>query len=130
MGLASLELLEEQHLETQQALVKIAEVLSVEEDYSQIVQALTEQSAKIEGFADAIRAIKIPAPVVQVEKNEVTLSQDKVVASLESLSQDIKITLQEISKVKPVEKPLSEWSFQVIRNEEGLILSINAKQIK
>lgn len=117
MGLDNIELQEQQHLENQEVLNKILEMVSVK----------IELPTPVVNVAAPI--VNIPAPIVNVEKNEVILSQDKVVNSVNEMANKI-VTGLKYTPPAVVEKPLSVWEVDVIRNEQELIVSMNFKQIK
>jgi len=135
--MGSLELIEQQHLEsqelirenqikTEQLLSDIIDALSVEKNNDDIVKAITDN---ISIFVEQVKEIKPPevtvkAPVVNVSPI-VNVNQEKVILSLESVAEKL-----EGLKPKPVEKKLEKWNFDFIRNSEGAIISATANQIK
>jgi hypothetical protein len=117
MALDNIELLEQQHLESQEVLNKILEILS----------AKTELPAPVVNVAAPI--VNVPAPVVNIEEKNVTLNQDKVVNAVSDMADKI---VKDLKYTPPAaeEKPLSKWVVDVLRNEDGNIVSMNFNQIK
>lgn len=124
-------LAEERHNEMVAVLTRIVESIP-KVDNSDVVNSIEKYSGQV---ADSISKIDIPAAQITVEKSETVIDQEPVVNSIKAMQAKVFDGL--ISLKEAVEKPMVEkekvmavWTFDVLRDKEGFIISVNAKQIK
>lgn len=122
-------LLEDQHREL---LEKLSEILNAipSPDNADVISAISKNGELINGFIEAVRAIKFPTPQVNVEQIETQLDVFQIVKTLtENTEKIIESNDKVFSQLKELNR-LKEWTFD-FRRSEGVILSpIIAKQIK
>lgn len=130
-----IELQEQQHIEMQELMQSnqakielllndILKAVSVEKKNDDIVKVITDS---ISTFIGEIRQIKIHPAEVNIEPAQVNVNQDNVIKSIEDSTTKL---VNELAKIKPVSKQLEKWKFDFYRNDDGIIVSTNAEQIK
>lgn len=112
----SKELAKKRHAELLEAFrgIKLPET----KDYSDMLKRLENA---ISGLGDLIKAI--PAPNVNVQKTD--FDNSAVVKAIESLSAEM-CNLHETLLKSPAKK---EYNFEIIRNLNGFIQSVNVKEV-
>lgn len=128
------ELLEQQHKELMDSFQGLMDSIP-KIDNSDILKAIEGQGEMVKEFTAAVRAIKFPTPQVNVEQVETVVNTEKVdqtgvIDSIQKMGEDILKGVEGLKRSVEKEKPMAEWRFNVYRNEEGFIQSVNATQIK
>jgi hypothetical protein len=82
----------------------------------ELCKVVSQTSVAIDALIGKLSVMSSPS--VNVEPN-IVVNQEQVVDELSKLSNDLRSVL---------EKPKTEWVFNVVRNSLGNIVSVNAKQ--